>query len=107
MSDRKVITTSMFEPLSYDQLAEVYQADEQDAGLESEKDFENWYFEIAGSEGCDFKDMTVIRFSKGGKVWRYADPTASLQDNQIRIKLKVVGFTDEVAEMRNWQADES
>ena len=107
MSDRSVITTSMFDPLTYTELAEVFQADEQDAGLETTKDFEGWYFEIAGPEGCDFKDMTVIRFSEDGQRWRYADPGASLQENQIRIKLKVVGFTDEVAEMRNWQADES
>jgi hypothetical protein len=94
------------DPLSYDELAQVYQADEKDNGLEFLKDFYGWHFELGGYEGCDFKDMKVIRFSQDGKHWRYADPNAEMQSGQIRIKLKVVGFSDEVAEMRNWQ-DES
>jgi hypothetical protein len=98
---------SMFDPLSYNELADVFQQDELDAGLESVKDFAGWQFEIAGYEGCEFKDMRVIRFSEDGKVWRYADPNAEMNSAQIRIKLKVVGFTDEVAEMRSWQEDES
>lgn len=98
----------LLDPLSYEELADVYQADEQDAGLEFMKDFAGWYFELGGYEGCDFKDMRVIRFSQDGKAWHYTDPGAEMQSGQIRIKLKVVGFTDEVAEMRNWQTvDES
>ena len=99
------IAAALSNPLSYNQLASVYQQDEIDAGLETERDFEGWYFELGGLEGADFKDMRVIRFSSNGKVWRYSDPSAEMKEGQIRIKLKVVGFTDEVAEMRNWKEE--
>lgn len=99
MSERSLL----LDPLSYNELAQVYQADELDAGLESEKDYEGWYFELGGSEGCLFQDMKVIRHSRDGQIWHYTDRSTPMEEGQIRIKLKVVGFTDEVAEMRNWQ----
>jgi hypothetical protein len=58
----------MFDPLSYNELAEVYQQDEIDAGLETTKDFSGWYFEIAGYEGSEFKDMRVVRFSEDAET---------------------------------------
>lgn len=91
-------------PLLYHELYGVFQQEELDAGLETIKDYDGWFFEIGGGEGCDFGDMRVVGFSQEGEVWKYVVPEAALKENPIRIKLKVVGFTDEAAEMRNWQA---
>lgn len=64
-----------------------------------EPEYKDWVFEISAPEGGEFTDFKVTGVYGGGIDFR---PIQKPPKYILHMYMKVVGFRDDIATMRNW-----